>query len=110
MIKTLDNEMKSLIESGSKVGLDANNYQEIAAQYLVLFNEMHQVNFFSEIGGKNVSSGYYDGKSQRFKDVMWKNPLYRGFIGFLHKSGIMKAAKKTGIDKKIKKQIRKRMK
>ena len=41
---------------------------------------------------------------------MWKNPLYRGFIGFLHKSGIMKAAKKTGIDKKIKKQIRKRMK
>ncbi len=110
MVKILDNEMKTIIKNGSKFGRDANKYQEIAAQYLVLFNEMNQVNYFSEVGGKNVNSGFYDGKTQRIKDLMWRNPLYRAFIGFLHKSGLMNLVKKSGLDKKIKKQIRKRMK
>ncbi len=110
MINKMDYEIKSLISSGSKTGLDSERYRELYAQYLVLFNQLTPVFYFSEKGGVGIKSGYYEAKTQRLKDQLWKNPMWRGFIGFLHKTGLMKVAKNTGLDKKIKNKVVKNLK
>lgn len=110
MISKLDNEIKYLIENGSKSGLDAERYRELYAQYLVLYNQLDPRNYFSEKGGIGVEGKFYEEKTQRIKDELWRNPLWRTFIGFLQKTGIMKVAKKAGVDKKIKNKVVEKMK
>lgn len=110
MIEKLDREMQTLILEGSKVGTDVEKYREMYAQYLVLYNQIDQRNYFSEKGGIGVDGNFYEERNQRFKDEMWRKPLWRGFIKFLHRTGIMKVAKKTGVDKKVKQEMISKMK
>ena len=53
---------------------------------------------------------FYEEKMQRLKDNLWQNPLWRGFIHFLQSTGIMKIAKKHGMDKKVKQAVVKKIK
>ena len=110
MVNKLDSEMKRLITNGSQVGLDAEKYRELYAQYLVLFNQLTPVNYFSEKGGVGIEEKFYEEKTQRFRDEMWKNPAWRAFIRFLQATGIMKVAKRTGIDKRVKNRVIEKMK
>ncbi len=110
MINTLDTDIKMLIKEGSKTGKDAPKYREMFSQYLVVYNQLDQRNYFSDKGGVEVQGNFYAEKTQRIKDEMWKNPIWRGFITFLQKTGLMKLIKKTGIDKKIKREIVKKIK
>lgn len=110
MIITLNNEFERLIESGSKVNLEAVKSRELYAQYLVLYNELDQRSYFSDKGGVGVDGAFYEEKTQRMKDELWQNPLWRGFIRFLQKTGIMKLAKKIGADKTVKNKIISKMK
>lgn len=109
MRKTLNDEFDKLIKEGSKVGLDSKKYRELFAQYVVLFNQLDPRNYFSEKGGIGVDGNFYEEKTQRMKDQLWKNPLWRGFIRLLQKTGLMKIAKEHGIAFKIKKAVVKKL-
>ena len=110
MIDKLDAEIKMLIQEGSKTGKEAPQYRELFSQYIVLYNQLDQRNYFSDKGGIGVEGNFYEEKTQRMKDELWKNPLWRGFIMFLKKTGLMKVIKKTGVDKKVKREVAKKMK
>jgi len=98
MIDTFNEEIFRLIENGTKVNKDmVVQNKELYKQYLVIFNQLDKRSY-------GVDST--NAKFQYLKDRLWTNPLWRGFIGFLQKTGIMKLAKKKGIDKKIKQKIK----
>ena len=110
MINTMNREIEELIQNKSKVGLDSEKYRELFSQYLVLYNQIDQRNYFSDKGGIGVEGDFYEEKTQRMKDELWQNPLWRAFIRFLQKTGIMKMAKKSGMDRKVKEKIVSNMK
>lgn len=110
MIKTMTKEIDYFVENGSKVGQDADKYRELYSQYLVLYNQIDQRNYFSEKGGIGVENSFYEEKTQRLKDELWQNPLWRSFIRFLQKTGIMGKIKESGMDRKFKEAVVKRVK
>ena len=110
MKKIMTKEIEELTSNKSKVGLDSPKYREMYSQYLVLYNQLDQRTYFSDKGGIGVDGNFYEEKTQRLKDQLWKNPAWRGFIKFLQKTGIMKAAKKAGVDRKIKEKVAKNLK
>lgn len=110
MINTMNRKIEELIQNKSKVGLDSEKYRELFSQYLVLYNQIDQRNYFSDKGGIGVEGDFYEEKTQRMKDELWQNPLWRAFIRFLQKTGIMKMAKKSGMDRKVKEVVIKKVK
>ena len=110
MIITMTNEINSLIQEDSKIGQDCEKYRELYSQYLMLYNQLDQRNYFSTKGGVGVNGEFYEEKTQRLKDELWQNPIWRGFIKFLQKTGIMKKIKQTGMDRKVKEAVVKRVK
>lgn len=98
------------MEDGSKTGKDAPKYREMFSQYIVLYNQLDQRNYFSDKGGIGVEGSFYEEKTQRMKDELWKNALWRSFITFLQKTGLMKLIKKTGADKTVKKIVANKLK
>ena len=110
MKKIMNKEIENLVKEKSKTAQDADEYRELYSQYLVLYNQLDQRNYFSEKGGVGVDGNFYEEKMQRLKDNLWQNPLWRGFIHFLQSTGIMKIAKKHGMDKKVKQAVVKKIK
>lgn len=110
MIKTMTSEIENFCKNGSNVGKDCEKYRELYSQYLVLYNQIDQRNYFSDKGGIGVEGEFYEEKEQRIKDELWQKPLWRGFIRFLQKTGIMKIAKKSGMDRKLKDAVIKNVK
>ena len=98
MVKIMDKEITALIEQGSKVEPEiVTKNKEIYAQLLVIFNQVDKRTYGVDAG---------NAKFQHLKDKLWTNPLWRAFITFLQKTGLMRIAKKKGIDRKIKQRIR----
>ena len=110
MKKIMNKEIENLVKEKSKTAQDADEYRELYSQYLVLYNQLDQRNYFSEKGGVGVDGNFYEEKMQRLKDNLWQNPLWRGFIHFLQSTGIMKIAKKHGMDRKVKQAVVKKIK
>lgn len=110
MIKTMNSEIETLIREGSKVGQDCEKYRELYSQYLMLYNQLDQRNYFSTKGGVGVDGEFYEEKTQRLKDELWQNPIWRGFIRILQKTGIMGKIKKSGMDRKVKEAVVKKIK
>ena len=110
MIKTMNSEIETLICEGSKVGQDCEKYRELYSQYLMLYNQLDQRNYFSTKGGVGVDGEFYEEKTQRLKDELWQNPIWRGFIRILQKTGIMGRIKKSGMDRKVKEAVVKKIK
>ena len=110
MIETLSKEIEYFTENESNVNKEACKNRELYAQYLVLYNQLDQRDYFSDKGGVGVDGKFYEEKTQRMKDELWQNPLWRGFIRFLQKTGLMKIAKNTGVDKTVKNKIISKMK
>lgn len=110
MKKIMNKEIENLVKEKSKTAQDADEYRELYSQYLVLYNQLDQRNYFSEKGGVGVDGNFYEEKMQRLKDNLWQNPLWRGLIHFLQSTGIMKIAKKHGMDRKVKQAVVKKIK
>ena len=110
MIDTMDEEFSNMIKNGTCIDRNTVKNEEMYRQYLVMYNQVDQRQYFSDKGGYGIIGMQYDEKMQRFRDRMWQNPLWRGFIGTLHFTGIMNVAKKHGVDKKIKNKVKSNMK
>lgn len=108
MVETFDKEFEELIQKGTAIKPEVViQNEELYRQYLVIFNQIDKRWYNSPEGGIGVASYTSDAKLQHLKDKLWSNPLWRGFIKFLQKTGIMKSIKKMGIDRKIKDSIKK---
>ena len=98
MVKKMDKEMTKLIDAGTSIPEEVvKNSKELYAQYLVIFNETDKRAY-----GIDTTNA----KFQHLKDRLWTHASWRTFITFLQKTGIMKFAKRNGIDKKIKNKIK----
>lgn len=98
MVRIMDKEITTLIENGTSVKKElVIENKELYAQFLVIFNQVDKRTY-----GVDATNA----KFQHLKDKLWTNPMWRAFIGFLQKSGLMKFAKKKGIDRKIKEKIK----
>lgn len=93
--KVHDNPNKEKIENGKQ--LEKN--MEIVKELVTRGFSSIEPKYSWECESYNNYYGYkeYNYKMQLFKEKMWKNPMYRGFIKFLQKIGII------GIIKKIRK-------
>lgn len=106
MVQTFEKEFENFVKEGTKVDPRSVVNEDLYKQYIVLYNQLDVRNYFPQEGGENselVNARRY--KISRIKGELWKNPLWRGFIKVLKKTGIMKAIKKTGVKEKIKKII-----
>ena len=91
MVKKMDKEMTKLIDAGTSIPEEVvKNSKELYAQYLVIFNETDKRAY-----GIDTTNA----KFQHLKDRLWTHASWRTFITFLQKTGIMKFAKRNGIDK-----------
>ncbi len=98
MVSIMDKEITTLIEKGTTVKKEiVTENKELYAQFLVIFNQVDKRTY-----GVDATNA----KFQHLKDKLWTNPLWRAFIGFLQKTGLMKLAKKNGIDKRIKEKLK----
>lgn len=98
MVKIMDKEITDLVQKGTAIKPEVvTENKELYAQLLVIFNQLDKRTYGVDAGNT---------KFQQLKDRLWTNPLWRAFITFLQKTGLMKAAKKKGIDKKIKEKIK----
>ncbi len=98
MVQTFNAEIEKLINNGTKVDKEVVvQNKELYKQYLVIFNQVDKRSY--GIDSTNA-------RFQYLKDRLWTNPLWRTFISFLQKSGIMKIVKRNGIDKMIKQKIK----
>lgn len=102
MIEKFDREFETMAKEKSHVDKNISDNEELYRQYLVIYNQLNQKDYFPDKGGYDVEGKIYDASMQRFRDRMWQKPMWRAFIGFLHNTGLMKFAKKKGLDKKIK--------
>ncbi len=98
MIKNMNKEITDLIEKGTSISEEVvTENKELYAQFLVIFNQLDRRYY-------GVDSG--NARFEHLKDKLWTNPLWRGFIKVLQKTGIMRLIKRKGIDRKIKQRIK----
>lgn len=99
MVKNMDKEITTLIEQGTTIKPEVvEQNKELYAQYLVIFNQIDR-----RIYGVDSSNANY----QHVKDKLWANPLWRAFIKFLQKTGLMRIMKKHRLDIKFKQKMSK---
>lgn len=101
MINKLSSEIENFTSNKSNVIGNLEKQRELYAQYLVLYNELDQRNYYPIKGGPGVSEELYNARLQNFRDTMWKKAWWRAIVKFAKKTGLMKVAKKTKINKKI---------
>ena len=83
----MNSEINELTSNKSKLLMDFEKNREMYAQYLVLYNQLDQRDYFPIEGGVGVEEKEYDSKLQYFRDMMWKKPWWRALIGFCKKTG-----------------------
>lgn len=101
MVKDMDKSISSLIEIGTNVDIRLLN-KEIYEQYLVMYNEIDKRDYNISKGGivdKNIEIGSSSYQATRLKSILWKNPLYRIFINFLQRIGVIRFIKNIKYDK-----------
>lgn len=88
MQENMLNNIKDVIKNGSKIKKeDIENDYNLAERYLLLFNEVSRKYFDNPDNPKNTHSNLVN--------KLWQFKLYRNFIKFLQKSGIMKILKRN---------------
>ena len=106
MVETFTKEFEEFAKTRSKINPQSVVNKDLYKQYIVLYNQVDIRNYFPQEGGvysENESLRRY--KITQLKGKLWENPLWRGFIKFLQKTGLMKIIKKTKIKEKVKKMI-----
>ncbi len=86
-----NNPNQDKIENGKGLSKNIEVTKELITEKLVLLQEKYEW----ECQEYNQHYGFKTNyKLQLFKEKMWKHPMYRGFIKFLQKIGLMKVIKK----------------
>ena len=60
-----------------------------------------------EEGGFGERVEAYSPDMSMLKSKLWKNPIWRGFVKFLQKTGLMKLIKKSKMDRALKNAVKK---
>lgn len=108
MVRVMDQEFTTFAKEGSKVNKAwIENNKEIYRQYLVLFNQIDQRVYNPEEGGFGERVEAYSSDMSMLKSKLWKNPIWRGFVKFLQKTGLMKLIKKSKMDRALKNAVKK---
>ena len=106
MAKIFEKEFEEFAKNKSQIDPGSVVNKDLYKQYLVMYNQLDIRNYFPQEGGEYTA---LDTKKQykigRIKGMLWKNPLWRGFIKFLQKTGIMGLIKKSKLKEKVKKMM-----
>lgn len=87
MVETLHTSFEKMMKEGTKVNPILCENIEMAERYLILFNECYKQLYYNP--------DVYDfTKSEKLKARLWNFKIWRIFIRFLQKTGIMKLLKK----------------
>ena len=106
MVETFTKEFEEFAKEGSKINPQSIVNKDLYKQYLVLYNQVDIRNYFPQEGGKySETDSLKTYKISQIKGKLWQNPLWRTFIKFLQKTGLMKLIKKAKIKEKVKKII-----
>ena len=106
MVEIFEKEFEEFAKRGTQIDPKSVVNKDLYKQYIVMYNQLDIRNYFpQEVGNYSEPENLKRYKIARIKGMLWKNPLWRGFIKFLKATGIMGIIKKTGIKEKIKKMI-----
>ena len=106
MVETFTKEFEEFAKEGSKINPQSIVNKDLYKQYLVLYNQLDIRNYFPQEGGNySETESLKAYKISQIKGKLWQNPVWRAFIKFLQKTGLMKLIKKAKIKEKVKKII-----
>lgn len=106
MVENFEKEFEEFVKKGTNVDSKSIVNIDLYKQLIVMYNQLDIRNYFPQEGGnysQNENIRRY--KIARLKGKLWNIPLWRGFIKFLQKTGIMKLLKKAKIKEKLRKII-----
>lgn len=106
--ETKQNPNKEKIQNGEALKQNIHLCKEMVSKQLMVQKGEYEwlcYNFNTKFFGNiSVDNGY---KYSMLKSKLWANPIWRGFVKLLKKTGIMKLIKKSNLDGKVKEVAKK---
>lgn len=90
MVQTFEREFTQMVQNGTTINKESVVNKDLYKQYIVLYNQVDIRNYFPQLG---MQPSAYGTKLAKVKETLWTFPLWRGFIKFLQKTGLIKVAK-----------------
>ena len=111
MVQKFENDFSKMVENGTTINRLSIVNKDLYKQLIVMYNQLDIRNYFPQNFDEENESGIDKKAVRRFrmrklKERLWRNPLWRGFIKFLQKTGIMNKLKKSKLKTIIKKIFR----
>ena len=106
MVQKFEEEFTTLVKNGTVVKKENIANKDLYKRYIVLYNQVDRRVYFPQENMDDTQDYQKEAKAfkmRRFKERLWDNPLWRGFIKVLQKTGIIKLVKKLKIKQLIKK-------
>lgn len=113
MVKKFEKDFTEMVKNGTIVNKLSIVNKDLYKQLIVMYNQIDVRQYFPQVfdedikesnNGEKIASRKF--KIAKFKEKLWKNPLWRAFIKFLQRTGIMNAIKKSKLKNIIKKICR----
>ncbi len=104
MVEKFDEEFTTLVKCGTTINKQSIVNKDLYKRYIVLYNQADKRVYFPQI--EMEETNYQRPKAQRLtriKERLWKIPLWRGFVRFLQKIGVIKMLKKLKVKEMFKK-------
>ena len=93
-----------MVKNGTIVDRRTIVNKDLYKRYIVLYNQADPRQYFPQERTEcEIGNNVRRAKLRRLKEKLWTNPLWRGFIKFLQKTGIMKIIDKLKIKQFMKK-------
>lgn len=103
MVDVFTKEFERFAKEGSKIDPKSVVNKDLYKQYIVMYNQLDIRNYFPQEGGDYFESdNLKQYKISQIKGKLWENPLWRGFIKLLKRTGLIKIIKKSQIKRKVK--------
>ena len=103
MVDIFTKEFEKFAREGSKINELSIVNKDLYKQYLVMYNQLDIRNYFPQEGGRvSNSNNLKQYKISQLKGKLWQNPIWRAFVKFLQRTGLMKIIKNTKLKQKIK--------
>ena len=113
MVEKFEDEFTKMVKNGTVVDKKTIVNKDLYKRYIVLYNQADKRVYFPQLFEKSAEASIWQDKQDarrfrftRLKENLWRNPLWRGFIKILQKTGIMNALKKSKLKNMIKKICR----
>ncbi len=104
MVEKFEKEFTELVNAGTRIKKESIVNKDLYKRYIVLYNQVDPRQYHPQDIDDIESEK--KAKLRRLKEILWTNPLWRGFVKFLHKTGLMKLIDKLKIKQFIKKICR----